>query len=83
MSDSSQSNKAERASNNSEERSQKIFTYSNDAIFVIDPERDHIIKALETTGWRVSGSKGAAKLLDIKPTTLEARIKKLGIKKKN
>jgi len=45
-------------------------------------ERQHIIGALERTGWRVSGEKGAAKLLNIKPTTLEARIKKLGIKKK-
>jgi len=34
------------------------------------------------TGWRVSGEKGAVKLLNIRPTTLEARIKKLG-KKKN
>ncbi len=45
-------------------------------------EREHIIGVLESTGWRVSGEKGAAQLLDIKPTTLEARIKKLGIKKK-
>ena len=45
-------------------------------------EREHIIGALERTGWQVSGEKGAAKLLDIKSTTLEARIKKLGIKKK-
>ncbi len=42
-------------------------------------ERDHIMAALELTGWRVSGGKGAAKLLGLKPTTLEARMKKLGI----
>jgi formate hydrogenlyase transcriptional activator len=34
---------------------------------------------LEQTNWRVSGEKGAAKILDIIPTTLEARMKKLGI----
>ncbi len=45
-------------------------------------EREHIVGALEMTGSRVSGEKGAAKLLNIKSTTLEARIKKLGIKKK-
>ncbi|MCI0484074.1 MAG: sigma 54-interacting transcriptional regulator [candidate division NC10 bacterium] len=45
-------------------------------------EREHIIQALELTGWRVSGEKGAAKLLGLKPTTLEARMKKLGIKRK-
>ncbi len=45
-------------------------------------EREHIIKALDLSGWRVSGEKGAAKILGLKPTTLEARMKKLGIKRK-
>ena len=44
-------------------------------------ESEQIIKTLEMTGWRVSGEKGAAKLLGMKPTTLEARMKKLGIKR--
>ena len=42
-------------------------------------EKDHILKTLEQTGWRVSGKKGAAEILGLKPTTLEARMKKLGI----
>jgi transcriptional regulator with GAF, ATPase, and Fis domain len=42
-------------------------------------ERKHIIAVLKKTTWRVSGEKGAAKLLGLKPTTLEARMKKLGI----
>ncbi len=42
-------------------------------------ERAHIIEVLERTSWRVSGEKGAASLLGLKPTTLEARMKKLGI----
>jgi len=45
-------------------------------------ERDHIVAVLESTGWRVSGPRGAAKLLGLKPTTLEARMNKLGIKRK-
>jgi len=45
-------------------------------------DRDHIIKALELTAWRVSGERGAAKLLGLKPTTLDARMKKLGIRRK-
>lgn len=45
-------------------------------------EREHILKALEFTGWRVSGERGAAKLLGLKPTTLDARMKKLGITRK-
>ncbi|KAA3657080.1 MAG: AAA family ATPase [Calditrichaeota bacterium] len=44
-------------------------------------ERSHIIKALEKTGWRISGEKGAAKLLQINPKTLESRMKKLGIER--
>jgi transcriptional regulator with GAF, ATPase, and Fis domain len=42
-------------------------------------EREHILAVLEGTGWRVSGDGGAARLLGMKPTTLEARMKKLGI----
>jgi formate hydrogenlyase transcriptional activator len=42
-------------------------------------EREHILAVLEGTGWRVSGDGGAASLLRMKPTTLEARMKKLGI----
>jgi formate hydrogenlyase transcriptional activator len=42
-------------------------------------EREHIVRVLENTNWRVSGDKGAAAILGLKPTTLEARMKKLGI----
>jgi formate hydrogenlyase transcriptional activator len=42
-------------------------------------EREHILEALQFTGWQVSGNRGAALLLGLKPTTLEARMKKLGI----
>jgi formate hydrogenlyase transcriptional activator len=31
------------------------------------------------TGWRVSGERGAAKVLGLKATSVEARMKKLGI----
>ncbi|WP_375293171.1 sigma 54-interacting transcriptional regulator [Bradyrhizobium sp. sGM-13] len=42
-------------------------------------ERTHILQVLEQCGWRIRGSNGAAELLDVKPTTLESRMKKLGI----
>ena len=42
-------------------------------------ERNHIIDVLGKTSWRVSGQKGAANLLGLKPSTLESRMKKLGI----
>lgn len=47
-----------------------------------DVERAHILKALESTGWRVSGKNGAAEALGLKPTTLESRMKKLGIRRR-
>ena len=42
-------------------------------------EKNHIIEVLNRTNWKVSGERGAAKILGLKPTTLEARMKKLGI----
>ena len=44
-------------------------------------ERKHIIAALRLTNWRISGEKGAAKILGIHDKTLYSRIQKLGIKK--
>ena len=46
-----------------------------------DVEKEHIIETLKKTGWKVSGEKGAAKILGLNATTLEARMKKLGIKR--
>ncbi len=46
-----------------------------------DKEREHIIEVLNQTGWRVRGKGGAAELLGMKPTTLEARMKKLNIQR--
>ncbi len=46
-------------------------------------ERTHIAAVLRQTNWRVSGDKGAAKILGLNPTTLEARMKKLNISRPN
>jgi transcriptional regulator with GAF, ATPase, and Fis domain len=43
--------------------------------------RAYILKVLERTGWRIRGIGGAAELLGLKPTTLEARMKKLRIRR--
>ena len=45
-------------------------------------QRDYIVKVLEHTNWRVSGSKGAATILDMKDKTLFAKMKRLGIEKR-
>ena len=44
-------------------------------------ERDHILRALEATGWRINGPKGAAAMLKLHPSTLRFRMKKLGLTK--
>ncbi len=44
-------------------------------------ERAHILRVLEQTGWRIRGSGGAAERLAIKPTTLESRMKRLGLRR--
>lgn len=42
-------------------------------------QRKHIKDVLKRTTWKVSGKGGAAEILGLKPTTLESRMKKLGI----
>ena len=46
-----------------------------------DVEREHIRRVLESTGWRVRGADGAAWQLGLKPTTLETRLVRLGLKR--
>jgi len=44
-----------------------------------DVERQHIITVLRQTNWRIEGAQGAAKILDLQPSTLRSRMQKLGI----
>jgi formate hydrogenlyase transcriptional activator len=44
-------------------------------------EREHILKVLQETGWRIEGPSGAAVVLKLHPSTLRSRIKKLGIRR--
>ncbi len=48
-----------------------------------DAERTAIIRALREAGGRVSGPNGAAALLGLKPTTLHAKMKKLGVRRRD
>ena len=45
-------------------------------------ESDHIRAVLESTNWRVRGVGGAAERLGLKLTTLESRMARLGITRK-
>jgi len=44
-------------------------------------EEKHILRTLQETGWKIEGPKGAAQLLGMNPSTLRARMRKLGIKR--
>ncbi|MDO9162914.1 MAG: sigma 54-interacting transcriptional regulator [Methylococcaceae bacterium] len=44
-------------------------------------EREHILRVLDSSGWRVRGQGGAAAILGLKPSTLESRMIKLGIRR--
>jgi transcriptional regulator with GAF, ATPase, and Fis domain len=44
-------------------------------------ERDHIVRILKQTQWKVSGKNGAAEILGLNRSTLRARMRKLGISK--
>ena len=46
-----------------------------------EAERQHILRVLRQTKWRIAGPRGAAVLLGMKRTTLQARIRKLGIRR--
>src|SRR5918993_651036 len=46
---------------------------------LVDIQREHIRRVLETAAWRIRGSGGAADRLGLRPTTLETRMAKLGL----
>jgi formate hydrogenlyase transcriptional activator len=57
-------------------------TSASSAISTLEEaERQHILRALKHTEWRIAGPKGAATLLGMKRTTLQARMRKLGIRR--
>jgi len=54
---------------------------SGQAVTLEAAERDAIIKALKETNWLIGGPSGAAARLGMKRTTLQSKMKKLGIDK--
>ena len=47
----------------------------------MDVEVAHMRSVLEGCGWRIRGAGGAAERLGLKPSTLETRMAKLGIRR--
>ena len=57
------------------------FPEQGEALSLKEVERRHILWALDQTGWKVQGPGGAAEILAIHRSTLQSRMKKLGIKR--
>ncbi|GAB4274934.1 MAG: sigma-54-dependent Fis family transcriptional regulator [Candidatus Rifleibacteriota bacterium] len=51
------------------------------SLSLAEVEKSHILNILQRCNWKVRGSDGAANILGLKPTTLESRMAKLGIKR--
>jgi formate hydrogenlyase transcriptional activator len=48
---------------------------------LVDVEKEHIRGVLDGAGWRIRGPGGAAERLGLKPTTLETRMARLGLRR--
>jgi transcriptional regulator with GAF, ATPase, and Fis domain len=52
-------------------------------VTLAEAERGAILRALRQAEGRISGPRGAAALLGMKPTTLHAKMKKLGVQRRD
>jgi formate hydrogenlyase transcriptional activator len=61
-------------------RSAKVASnHSDGAVTLENVEREHILRILRESNWVIGGPKGAAARLGLHRTTLNTRIRKLGI----
>ncbi len=72
-----------KSSKNRKESTPIPFTQSPEKILTFDEikelEHQNILNALKKTNWKIFGKNGAANVLEIPPTTLTTRIKRMGI----
>jgi len=61
----------------------QVKTFTDVKKVLQETERAYILSVLKKTNGRIRGESGAARLLNLNPTTLESRIAKLGIKKED
>jgi len=54
-------------------------TSAEPSVTLENVERRHILEVMEGTSWRIGGKGGAAEVLGLSRTTLNSRLKKLGI----
>ena len=58
-----------------------VPSYPDQLQKLVDVQRAHILRVLESTNWRIEGTTGAAKILGLCASTLRTRMRKLGIRR--
>jgi transcriptional regulator of acetoin/glycerol metabolism len=51
------------------------------AIELEELEKRNLLRALETCGWKISGTEGVSALMGLPPSTVSSRMKALGIRR--
>jgi|SRR6056297_639319 len=64
-----------------ETATQKTISINDTDLSFDTAQRNHILHVLEKCNWKISGTNGAATILELKPSTLRDKMVKLGIKK--
>lgn len=59
----------------------EISNHSSEIVSLDENEKQYITLVLRQTRWKIRGENGAAEILQINPSTLESRMKKLGIER--
>mgnify|MGYP003624367478 CR=1 FL=1 len=62
------------------QKSKVSIKEQNENVSLNTIQRNHILNILELCKWKISGANSASVLLDLKPSTLRDKMKKLGIK---
>lgn len=60
-----------------------VVTNETDIKTIVELEREHILSVLKKCNHKISGPGGAAELLNLPPSTLASKMKKLGIVKRH
>jgi formate hydrogenlyase transcriptional activator len=61
--------------------SERAAEFDRESSTLQDVERNHILRLLKESAWKIEGRNGAADRLGLNPGTLRSRIKKLGIQR--
>ena len=76
-----ESDRKHQADEPQQEPASSVHSTADDSLKLEEIQRRHIVEVLRRTDWKIAGADGAARLLEVNPSTLRSRIKKLGIRR--